>query len=232
MSTQTVVDEIKLKAPAWSRDGSTAILQVLDRCQKTLFSKPCNPTIYIDPTTGQHPFLTTVDSQYAYELPDITMTLDDIPRPIRMAKAIELYTPNGELTEYTELMVDPTRQASGIYSQVFSDRMVVRCTTLGATEATNAKIIFPFNPGATTNRYMYKALIEPLRLTEDTIPLMVEEIWEPDLINGVLGWIEYADYGRSDRWAVFSNESCQRFWNQGNEGDHQGKVYATPPRFF
>jgi hypothetical protein len=197
-----------------------------------MFSRPCNQSVYIDPATGKHPFLVTTDSIFTYELADVVMTMDGIPRTIRMARAVEVYIPNGNATEYRQLMLDPYRQGSEAVAEVKPDRMAIKCTTPPATEVVAAKVIFENNPGTQSARYMVKALIEPLRLTEDTIPLMIEEQWEADIIEGTLALIERSDYGRSDRWNYFVNDACQRFWAQGNEGNHTGKVIATPPRAF
>ena len=231
MSTQTVIDEIKLKAPAWARDGATSLLQILDRCQKTLFSRACNVTVYVDPDTGQHPFLAT-DGSMSYNVPDVIVLMDGIPRTLRISKVLEVYVKTETLNEYRDILVDPQRQGSAIYSEVREDRMIVRCNLVAATEVNPARIMFGFDPGTETEKYRYKALLEPLRLTEETIPLSVPEIWEPDLIDAVNGWIEKSDYGRSDRWNSFLNDSCQRFWAQNSEGNHTGKVVSTPPRPF
>jgi len=230
VSTQTVVDEIKLKAPGWARDGSSAILQKLDQCQKFMFSKACNQTVRIDGTTGKHPYLVTTENQYEYELADISMTIDGIPRTIRMARALEIYIPNGAVSEYQTLMLDPLRPGFEGVGEVRPDRIILNCTLIPATESNKAKVVFSTNPGSYATRYRMKVLLEPLRLTEDTIPLMVEEQWEPDLIEGVLALIERADYGRSDRWTAFANDACIRFWAQGNEANHEGKQRNTPPR--
>lgn len=237
MSTQSVVDEIKLKAPAWARDGSSAILQKMDQCQRFMFSKACLPTVYIDPSTGKHPVLATTAGTFEYELPDVSKSLWDaaaqayVSRTIKISKALEVYIPNGNIDEYSALMLDPMRPGSNSMVETRNGRIIIAVTTVPATQASPAKVIFENDPGTYADRYRVLELIEPLRLTEDTIPLMIEERWEPDLIEGVLALIERADYGRSDRWNYFLNDACQRFWYENSLGQHTGQVRATPPRY-
>jgi len=230
MSTQSVVDEIKLKAPAWARDGSTAILNKMDQCQRFMFSRACLPSVYIDPTTGRHPFLETTAETFEYELPDVTITIDSIPRTIRIARALEVFIPSNRQEEYQALLVDPIHPGNEAFIESKNGRLIIDATTPPATQKKKARVIFANDPGTYTDRYRVLQLIEPLRLTEDTIPLMIEEMWEPDLIEGSLALIERADYGRSDRWNYFVNDACQRFWYENNRGQSQGRRKATPPR--
>lgn len=238
MSTKTVIDNVKLKAAGWARDGSVSIGQNLDACQRLMFSKPCKSTVYVDSTTGQHPVLATQDGVYIYDVPNFTRnigrgdapTYTPIPRELRISKVLDVYVKANITTEYSLLVQDPTRLASNIIREYKDDKYIVAADGISATEVESAKIVFDFNPGTTTDRYYYKSLIEPLRITADTIPLMVEEVWEPDLIEGVLAMIERPDYGRSDRWNYFINDACVRFWKEGNEGASARRVTTPRPR--
>lgn len=236
MGTMQVVDEIKLKAPAWSRDGAVSILQMMDRAQRFLFAEPCNRTIFIDPATGNHPTLDTTAAKFEYEIPDVSIIIDGLARPIRISKVTEVYIPGTAKQDYAQLLLDRVSLPS-IAGAVMEDRLTIKHTCYPALEdnkpGTNkCRVIFPFDPGASTGKMRYVGLIEPLRLTEDTIPLMVEEEFEGYIIEGALAYIEYYDYGRSDRLQNFQENWALRFWDKQNKMNHLNKVTNTPIRPF
>jgi hypothetical protein len=229
MSTKTVVDEIKRKAPAWPRDGQNSICQMLNRAQNYLFSKPCRISVYIDKTTGRHPFLTTVAGQYEYDIPNGSVVLAGIvtPRPIRMFLATEVYTMSSTAAqEYSRVLQD-----RGDIS-IQATRIIINSTNIEALENTPAKIIFPFDPGDSTDKYQYEAIFEPLQIASDSIPLMVPKIWELALIDGTLGNMEYFDYGRSDRLQTFMEVHAPAFWAAYPSVLKQNQQTATMPRKF
>jgi len=236
MGTKTVVDEIKLKAPAWSRDGAVSILQMMDRAQRFLYSEPCNRTVYIDPLTGNHMTLNTESGKFEYEIPDVTIKIDDLDRPIRISKVVEVYIPGTAKQDYAQLLLDRVSLPQ-IAGEVREDRLTLKHTCYPALEegvpgANKCRVIFPFDPGDSTGKIRLVAIIEPLRLTEDIIPLMIEEEFEDDIIEGALAYIEKNDYGRSDRLVNFKENLALRFWDKQNKMNHLNKVTNTPIRPF
>lgn len=209
MSTYSVLDEMKLKAPTWNRDGNPSLIAMLDRAQRFMFSKPCALTLYLDPSTGKYPYLVTTATEREYSIPDISYTLEQIERPLRIFKVHEVFVDAANRTlEY------------GIqWDYVDGDRIIIDGKAYTAQQNTKARFIFKDDPGSESEWYQYKGIIEPLRLTNDTIPLMVSEDWEPALIDGALGFIEYLDYGRSDRLQTFYDHWCPRFWNAEDSGN-------------
>lgn len=221
MSTATVVSEIKFKAPNWSRDGSdTAILNFVQRAQDFLFTKPHQFSVYMDEATGNFPYLATTAGTLRYEIPDTTRevynsaTEEMMDATIRIASVKEIFADNASVSDYnrygTGNMFD-----SGI-KRVRGERINYRFTCRPATEGTSCIVFFVTDPGTTTAKYRLDALIQPLRLTADTVPLMIPEEWEYVLVEGALGYIEYHDVGRSDRLDKFRREYAREFWSAFN----------------
>jgi hypothetical protein len=220
MSTASIVSEIKLKAPNWSRDGSdSAILNFIQRAQLFLFSKPSQFSLLIDETTGDYPYLTTIAGQRKYVIPDITrsMLIDGVAQDItlRISRVDQLFTEAGSAVDYGFMRNGMTLFESGVKSYG-NGKTQYRFSCVPATETESAYILLPFDPGASTEQFKMVALIEPLRLTADTIPLMIPEDWEYILVEGALGWIEYHDVGRSDRLDKFKKEYAREFWYRFN----------------
>jgi len=105
--------------------------------------------------------------------------------------------------------------------------------TYTALQNTPARIIFKEDPGDTVladEKYYTEFTVEPLQLTSETIPLMVAQDWEAAIIDGSLGYIEYYDYGRSDRLTTFHDYWAPKFWDAENE-NAMAQVTSTPVRF-
>jgi hypothetical protein len=308
MSTKTVADEIKLKAPTWSYEGSRSILQMMDRAQRKMFSQACRNTVFVDPTTGDYPFLPTQAGVYQYTIPDayrviggsaatynagtagvsvdgvtVTLTGASLPDIFGAGDVVTIDTSsiNGppksyiissviSTTQFTIVDPEPTLQglsgmlyaissnggassfrisdvvrmyvsskSAGIdYRKLMVDRAMyeagvcgeVNLTTLPALQGVRTSVIFPFDPGATTNMYQYVGLIEPMRLTSVQIPLSLPEEWEYAIIEGSLGYIESYDYGNSQRVQEFEEVICPRFWDKGRGAGYTGYSTTTRPR--
>lgn len=236
MSTLSVVDEILLKAPGWQRDGSKSVLAMMNRAQNYLFSKPSVQSIYVDPATGDYPFLVTVAGQRAYTIPGVTMTIGGVPdTPIRIKQVYEVLAKNQNLlvnqngfqiNDYG--VIQNMRYIDG----TAGDEVYYNFTPVAAKELDDAKVIFPFDPGAATTKYQIKALIEPAQLLSDTIPLMVEMDDEMALIEGALGYIEFFDYGRSDRMDRFEQMYAPRYWAKYRVIPSPRSSRGTIPRKF
>lgn len=229
MSTYTVVDEIKLKAPSWSAEGSKSILTMLNRAQNYLFSKPTIESVYVDPLTGDYPYLVTAATVFDYEIPDIQMTVDpDVgPINIRIFKVLEVFSENTVVTDYRN------RQNLMPYiSRVQGNKLNYKFTPVPARDLTKARVVFSFDPGTETTKYRMKCLIEPVQLTASTIPLMVDSTWEEALICGALGFIEDYDYGRSEKLDKFRQYYAPLYWQSNRHIDTLRKVEGTPIRTF
>jgi len=98
---------------------------------------------------------------------------------------------------------------------------------------TPANIIFRYAPEQpSANIYRHISLVRPLPVTDDNIPLMVNEQWHEALIDGVLGMTEYYQYGSSDRLQTFNEYWCKKFWGQSDRMPRVNKILQTPVRKF
>ena len=215
MSTLTVVDEIKLKAPNWSRDGARSILAMMNRAQNYLFSKPSLLSVYVDPATGDYPWLVTASTVMDYAIPNVPYSYPDpndlsvnIDVELRIHSVREVFSEQIQLHDYGFNSIDP------YISNIEGRKVRWKFTPVPANEDRQARVILPFDPGATTEKYKLKELVEPLQLSSDSIPLMVQQDDEEAIIEGALAWIEYFDYGRSDRLEKFKNGLARDFWNK------------------
>jgi hypothetical protein len=226
VSTLTVADEIALKAPSWTYQGSRSILAMMNRAQNFLFSKLCLQSVYLDPLTGDNPFLSTTGTTRNYTLPNVTVSVDDVDRSLRIGMAHELYSTYDPANDYTLRPYNPnawTRRGNRIYW---------RFSPQPATEINAASVSLLFDPGTYTDKYQYVALLEPLQLTSEAIPLMVGLNDEWAIIEGALGFIEYFDYGRSDRLDKFKEQIAREFWDKYRAVATPDKTFATPRRKF
>jgi hypothetical protein len=218
VSTLSVVDEILLKAPGWQRDGSKSVLSMMNRAQNYLFSKPTLQSVYIDPATGDYPFLTTVAGQFAYTIPDVLITIGGVADvPHRIKQVYELLSKNSNLiiNDYGYQINDYNLIKNMRHvDKTIGDEVYFNFTPVAAKELDDAKIILPFDPGDTSDQYQYRAIIEPVQLTADTIALSIEQDDEMALIEGALGYIEFFDYGRSDRMDRFEQVYAPRLWGK------------------
>lgn len=229
MSTATVVDEIKLKAPNWSAEGSKSILSMLNRAQNFALSKPVVENVVIDPLTGDYPFLVTESAKREYEIPDVSMEFDPEVGTVelRIFKILELFSEQQQINDYNRRTV-----IRPYISVIQGGKTNYKFAPRPATELKKARIILPFDPGATTEFYRYKAILEPLQLTSITIPLTIDQTCEEMLICGALAFIEQNDYGRSDKLKDFKEYYCPLFWRSHAHIDTTRKVDGTPIRKF
>jgi hypothetical protein len=216
MSTRSVVDEIKVVAKDWDEEGAVSVCSMLNKAQNFLFSKPCALSLYKDPDTGDYPFLTTLATQKDYEIPDFSRDIDGVARTLRIFAVYEVFSVAASASEYTDVL----RNRSG--SRFNVNDIVYRGKGSPALQNTRARWMFKEDPGASSDRYQYKGLIEPLQITAVSIPLMVPQDCEDVLVEGALGYIEKLEYGKSDRLTVFQNQLANDFWTkQGSYADDE-----------
>ena len=240
MSTKTIVDRVQMKAKAWPRDGVNSICQIISEVQNEMFGAPCRATTFIDPTTGDYPFLATVAGQFSYDLPNVSVVIDGIstPRPVRLRMCTELFTRDimvfqeyPQLLRYMPRFIEEQHGKIVIYS-TNTEALGEGILSTGQTGATPARVIFPYDPGNTTNTYQIEALIEPIQVTADTIPLMVGKKWEDAIMDGVLGKIEYQDYGESNRLQTFREYWLPLFYAAYKSTRDRSMRTVTEPRKF
>jgi hypothetical protein len=232
LSTKTLVDEISIKATGWNRAGKNSICNQITRVQNYLFSKPSRVSICLDKTTGDHPFLVTEAGKFEYDIPNTSIVMAGIldPRPLRISMVLEVYTKKQNFSqEYRSVVIDRGD------IRPLADRYIIEAYPSEALDDdTPARILFPFDPGDTTDTYQYEALIEPLQILNETVPIMVARNYESMLLDGALGYIEYHDYGRSDRLQTFLELHAPTFWAAYPYAPRRNRnnAHQTPPLRF
>jgi hypothetical protein len=234
MSTAAVIDEIKLKAVNWNRQGSDkSIAVMLNRAQNYLFSRACRESVVMDPETGAYPLLTTTAGEKKYDLPNFTKEIYDEQGnaqdvTLRFKMGIELQQTQIPTNEYgiDNILRRMNSGIKGTHDGIY----VCNATFYEALVNRPAFVVLHFDPGATTEKYSIYGLLEPLQITNDTIPLSVSSEWEMALIDGALGFIEYHDYGRSDRLQTFYDVWANKYWSAYPLATNYGSTSITPIR--
>jgi hypothetical protein len=230
MSTKSIIDEIKLKAPGWDRVGTAkSIASMLTRCQNLLYSKPCRETVFIDPATGNHPLLSTTAGQFDYPLPDVSKVIEGLARDLRLFFCFQVYAlgTNVSTVLYLERDGGVIRRETGRQGAKY----IYNTTGSEATEEDAARVMFNFDPGTTTDKYRMICTLEPMPIDSESIPLMVSKNYEWALIEGTLGFIEYFDLGRSDRLDQFKLKLAKEFWRGNPAAEGVDEITNTPIRF-
>ena len=225
MSTRSLVAEIQLKAPNWTAEGTPSILQLLQRAQDYLFSQASRFSLYRDPLTGDFPYLATTANQREYTMSNINMTIESQVRSLRIYDVSEVFADFQTVSDYS---LNTINGVGAIAGQIVSYNFI----PYPALEATACRIVLTDDPGTTSTKYQLKMMIEPLRLTSLSIPLMVSRNYESVLMEGVLGYIENTDYGRSDRQKRFEEVLAPQFWSDGATRNMPRRVSRTGRRKF
>lgn len=151
-----------------------SILDMIGDVQTIIFSEPTSYMRVIDESTGVDPVLTTVSGTYSYT--------------ISGAHVIENISSSPFLYE----------QTYGIPNIA----MYPKFRTVRGNESVDAKIIFSEDPGDAT--YYVKYYRRPNELTSESIQLEIpQEYHITHVAYAVLGMIEMAEHGTSEKYDIF-----------------------------
>jgi hypothetical protein len=167
-----------------------------------MMAHPTQQNRIVDNSTGKDPYFNTVAGTFQYHADHTDMP--NIPVGTSAYKVSYVYTGNIDDSTFKEV---PVITSIGTYSDA-------------------ALVTFKEDPTTTTNTYKIRAFKKPKDINSETIELDVPENWHlPGLYEGVMGWIEKTDNGRSERWERFISEICQKFWYELNGSvNQQAKV--------
>jgi hypothetical protein len=153
-----------------------------------------------DISTGNDYLFTTTDSQFQY---DIT-TANGFPF-------------NG--WRVTNIYTDPSN----------IEDTSIDFTNIDATQDDACKVLFKENPRA--QQYYFTYYKKPTEITSASIQLDIPPQYHLDVVKeGVLGLIELADSGRSERWANFTERLLPKLLFNLNEGSRTVPYYVNPAR--
>jgi hypothetical protein len=154
------------------------ILDVVDVVHSMLVENPVAQQ-RITTTTGGDPYLITIDGTYEYEATSTNLS--------------------GTQNAW---MVD--KVYTGNLDDTFQEVPVI---TKYGTYSNSALIIFADNPGTTTTTYKVKCFKSAQKITSENIQLGIPERFHlSHLYEGVMGWIEKTDSGKSERWDFFEKK--------------------------
>jgi hypothetical protein len=191
MSTRSIVSLIKRQAPDYTR---VEILDLVNDVVQIMLRKPTSLTRMFD-ESGTDPVLTTIAGTKKYELSLGSTCFNYLNGAFFVAGVY-----SGKISTINN--------SSYAYP---NDSVMAEVYIQNATGAKAATVTFLNDPGTST--YYVKAYAQPLDLTSESMDMPVPVEWQlPCIMDGVIGLIEKAEHGKSDRWDVFYNNTLPDFW--------------------
>ena len=207
MSLNATIDRIMPYAPGWSRTGTRSVIKLVERAQDELFDFDA-PYMHYRSTDnkGFPPYLTTVSGTYRYEMTDanlscdMTINIGGVARTIRARRIVSVFVDvslgNANCgrrwigSPFVYSFENPNRS-----SNERTECALIPVNLVPALESTLASLTFLEDPGATTDRFFVDFLWEPPRLTAETIPLVIPELFEEALEDYCIGKVQYRASG-------------------------------------
>lgn len=188
MQTSELVTLIKREASGWSRD---LIRSLINNMQFMMMAKPLAQTRIIDPDTGLDPVLTTTAADFTYY--GNTTDIPQFPAGVEAWRIVDVYTGNIDDDTYEQ----------------------IKCTKFDGTVSAAAYFTLQTDPGVSS--YNIRAYKKPTAVTSESIELTIPENKCLDtLYEGVMGWIEKTDNGKSERWNNFIVNLLPLYWAEAN----------------
>jgi len=169
-STKQVVSWIKEDARGWNRDGAHGILPILNECQNILAQNEAEQMLSYDSSTGSFPLITTQAGVYEYDMPATVWRVNEV---LAEYIAYQEYGLSWMSNIAMGSNILPPNQRKSYMGRDFLRIQNVR--TVDARYGTNAKVIFNYDPGATSTIYYYRGYTKPVQLTSESIQLTIPE---------------------------------------------------------
>lgn len=183
-----MVSLIKREASSWSREN---IRSLINDMHFMMLAKPLASTRIVVSTTGKDPVLTTVAGTYSYLLNSTTLPT---------------------------IGTDQVMFVDRVYTGEYDDPVDVDCSKMDGDYTNPAKIVFNDDPGTTTTSYSVRCYKLPKAVSSETVEMDVRQDWHlRGVYEGVMGWIEKTENGRSERWENFINVLLPLFWYECNK---------------
>ena len=215
MSTKALIDRVQPFASGWSRTGVRSLLTLAKQGRDLLFDYD-SPYMHFTSTDnkGFPPYLTTVAGTYRYDLmtanlsATLAKTIGGTAYSVKCRKVVRIFVDLSLDYDYnTSLLGNP--YLHGFFNPYSTTDTRVAVANIPFTQSpgledTDAYIDFLEDPGTSTDRYFVDFLWEPPRLTAETIPLVVPEIFEQAIEKYMIGRIqEYASGQPSNQMREF-----------------------------
>jgi hypothetical protein len=178
-TTSQLLTWIELQNHGWSREGARGSRALLNEAHKLLLYDEREQRIVVDPTTGNIPFIATVDAVYRYSLPATCSIL----------KAV--------LIDSDETLEDSPWSYEDFKIKGQSFYRVLNITSREKTLSDDANFTFlGVNPGDTTEKFRVLYYEYPVEITSDSIQHEMPGVSDMDfLIPATIKLIEGIDHG-------------------------------------
>lgn len=196
-TTKWVVTRV-VSLTKWNRDGDRGVLPILDEIHRYMRSHDCETNLYIDPSTGFPPYLTTTAGTYQYSMEDTVR---------KIGRVFTAQTENGydDVSQY--------RYLAYLGEQYYE----VPVTTRPRTRGTNAYLVFRDDPGTSTSKYFYERYDEPATISSESVNLEVEEQFHDLVVDGCVARIREYEYGDNAPYMQWRDRVAVDYWGTQNE---------------
>jgi hypothetical protein len=202
---------------------------MLNIVQHQMFDHDCEASLFLtDNSNFPLPYLETVAGTIEYELTNANLSQDiainGYATSVRSVKDlfIRIDTPYNvdynrqfwrENFNYTNINPWYTKSLAHVTFQRGPAQFIPK------RGIQNAKVVFPEDPSTYTNRWFVECYLNPVELSSESIPLSVNSDQFFDVVlDGVVGLIEQAEHGKSERYDRFMQLGLKKFWSESNKG--------------
>lgn len=207
MSTKALIDRVQPHASGWSRMGTRSLLTLAKQGQDLLFDYD-SPYMHFISTDnkGFPPYLKTAAGTYRYNIETANLsctlakTIGGVSRAVRCREVVAIFVDTSENFDYMRTWIgEPYNWNFGNpyrYSNERTEFARLPAHKEPALEDTLAFVDFQEDPGTETELYFCDLLWEPPRLTAETIPLVIPELYEMALERYMIGRIQELSSGQ------------------------------------
>jgi len=216
------------------------LLEFLDRAQRSLMMTDCAQTIWFNNSDPTFPFpiLKTVAGQLSYNIDSTTLvdstgaaltpSIGGYNVKIRRVRHVFIMVSDLTSSNYDKKFYGEQFSVVGL-NQYWSQRLYrvdyfkVPCDIREASGLkTSPQVTFFEDPGTHSDKYLIELFCNPVPLTTPDIPLSLDgDRWEMALIDGVVGYIEDVENGKSERLDKFNTIHKREFMNEGNSHEDE-----------
>lgn len=223
-STSELLTWIELECHGWNREGPRGSRALLNEAQRLLLLNECEQNIIFDSSTGDLPYLTTVDGTYRYTF----TTLDSIAVWLIGAVVVDALTINGldygGVPYNRSWKLEEKRVAGNDYHRIKN----IRSVPWG--EGANATVTFTMNPGDSTALYRVLAYKRCVDITSDAVTHEMPGATDVDyLMPACMKLIEAIDDHKNmiEARRYIRGELRPQMWSELARGEQGTSQFAT-----
>jgi len=217
-----LIDRLEPFAQGWTRTGTQSIQALIQQALDLLFDEESDYLLFVDPedNKGFPPFLKTKADTFGYDVVAANLSLSSISKKfngidtlVQVRRVKRIFIDVSKNNEFGRRWIgQPT--FFGFFNPFTNKTTRLQVAEVpiksepALEDGTPAKVIFPEDPGTSTDRYFIEFYWSPPKLTSEKITLAIPLKYEQALEDYVLGRInEFANGKTSDRSLKFIN-----FW--------------------